>query len=80
MTVKTQRVERLGLSMIVGSDSHFPETVGDAYTVVEASECSLRNILEAVRLGRMELFCPPSKIISKLRMAKHTIASLLHEQ
>jgi len=59
---------RLGLSTIAGSDSHFSETVGDAYTIIDAKDAKLRSILEALRLGRTELFCQPSELKFKIRM------------
>ncbi|MFQ6095579.1 MAG: CehA/McbA family metallohydrolase, partial [Candidatus Bathyarchaeia archaeon] len=62
--------KRLGLPMIAGSDSHFPETVGDAYTIIEAEEATLPSILEALRLGRTELFCRPSKLRSKIKILR----------
>jgi len=60
--------KRLGLSTIAGSDAHFSETVGDAYTIIDAKDAKLPSILEALRLGRTELFCQPSKLKFKIRM------------
>ena len=60
--------ERLGLSMIAGSDSHFPETVGDAYTIIDTEEATLPSILKALRLGKTELFCRPSKLKFKIKV------------
>jgi len=58
---------RLGLSMTAGSDSHFPETVGDAYTIIDAKDTTLSSILEALRLGKTELFCRSSKLKFKVK-------------
>jgi len=65
--------KRLGILMIAGSDSHSPETVGDAYTIIDAKDLSLLSILEAIKLGRTEVFCRPSRLRFKIRMLKHTI-------
>jgi len=44
--------ERLGLPQTGGSDSHIPETVGRAYTVVEAASREPKDVIEAIRKGR----------------------------
>jgi len=44
---------RLGLPQTGGSDSHSAETVGDAYTLIEAEDLSLTGILDAIRVGRV---------------------------
>jgi len=72
--------KRLGLVTIAGSDSHFPETVGDAYTVIEAQDRSLSSILEAVKLGRTEVFCQSSGLPFKAKMLGYTISSLFQEK
>jgi len=41
----------LGLPQVGGSDSHTPETVGRAYTLVEAEEKSAEAVIEAVKKG-----------------------------
>jgi predicted metal-dependent phosphoesterase TrpH len=69
--------KRLGLSIIAGSDSHFSETVGDAYTIIDAKDAKLPSILESLRLGRTELFCRPSKLKFKIRMLGHVVRGFL---
>ncbi len=44
--------KRLGLPETGGSDSHIPQTIGRAYTVLEAEERSTEGVLEALRSGR----------------------------
>jgi predicted metal-dependent phosphoesterase TrpH len=44
--------KNLNLPIIAGSDSHFPETVGDAYTLVNSETRKLDDILHAIKLGR----------------------------
>lgn len=43
--------ERLNLPRLGGSDSHLPETVGDAYTEIEASHPSMEEVIKAIRKG-----------------------------
>ena len=43
---------RLGRPETGGSDSHIPDTVGRAYTVLEAGERSTEAVLNALRKGR----------------------------
>jgi len=71
--------KRLGLSTIAGSDSHFSETVGDAYTIIDAKDAKLPSILEALRLGRTELFCRPSKLKFKIKMLGHVVRGFFKE-
>jgi predicted metal-dependent phosphoesterase TrpH len=44
--------KNLGLFITAGSDSHFAETVGDAYTLIRSETRELTDILHAIRLGR----------------------------
>jgi predicted metal-dependent phosphoesterase TrpH len=44
--------KKLGRSKTGGSDSHIPQTVGRAYTVLEAEERSTEGVLDALRKGR----------------------------
>lgn len=43
--------ERLNLPRLGGSDAHIPETVGDAYTEVEASNPSIDEVFKAIKRG-----------------------------
>lgn len=43
--------ERLDIPSVGGSDAHFPETVGDAYTVIDAGNPRNTDILEAIKAG-----------------------------
>lgn len=44
--------EKLNLPQTGGSDSHIPETVGRAYTVVESESREVDDVIEAIRKGR----------------------------
>lgn len=69
-TVLARRVaERLGLPMVAGSDSHIPETVGDAYTLVDSDSRKVEDILNAIRAGSVQpvgASTSPSKRLLKL--------------
>lgn len=67
-TKNMEMAKRLKVPMLAGSDSHFPETVGDAYTIVDAKSCDAQGILDAIELGRTGIGCHPSKLIFKVKM------------
>lgn len=70
---KSERAAKtLNVSMIAGSDSHIPSTIGDAYTLVEVSSVSVEDVLESIRSGRTTPFGSPTSIKNRilgLRMA-----------
>ncbi|MCW4021148.1 MAG: CehA/McbA family metallohydrolase [Candidatus Bathyarchaeota archaeon] len=71
---------RLGLSITAGSDSHNPETVGDAYTIVYSESRDLKAVLHAIRLGRTSLGGGSSKALFKLRMIRELFTHLLKDR
>jgi len=68
---------KLRIPIVAGSDSHFKETVGDAYTIVYCEDRSIHEVLRAVRLGRTTIGGGSSKISFKLRMLGGMIPHLL---
>lgn len=44
--------EKKGIAQVAGSDSHIPQTIGRAYTVIEADSPDEGSILDAIRSGR----------------------------
>lgn len=54
--------ERLGLPQTGGSDSHMRQTVGDMYTIVNATSRSVEGVLEAIRRGDAKPAGKPSPI------------------
>ncbi len=44
--------EKRGIPQVAGSDSHIPETIGRAYTVIEADSLDEESVLDAIRSGR----------------------------
>ncbi|MEM2112019.1 MAG: CehA/McbA family metallohydrolase [Candidatus Bathyarchaeia archaeon] len=61
-------VKSLKVSILAGSDSHLPETVGDAYTLVYSESRDLDSLLRAIKLGRTAIVPHPSNLTSKLKM------------
>jgi len=68
---------RLRVPIVAGSDSHFVETVGDAYTIIHCEDRSIHEALRAIRLGRTSIGGGPSKISFKLRMIGGTIPHII---
>ena len=44
--------DRLGVAQVAGSDSHASQTVGDAYTLIDAASTTVADILQAIREGK----------------------------
>lgn len=55
------------LPQVGGSDSHIPQTVGDAYTVVDTESSDVKDILEAVRAGRVRAEGRATSVRNKFR-------------
>ena len=55
------------LPQVGGSDSHIPQTIGDAYTVVDANSASVADVLEAIRAGRVRAEGRATSIRNKLQ-------------
>jgi len=55
------------LPEVGGSDSHIPQTIGDAYTVIDSSSTNLKDILDAIRAGRVRPEGKATSIANKLR-------------
>jgi len=75
-TVAKRMADRLGLPMVAGSDSHIPETVGDAYTLIDSSSKSVADILGAIRAGSVEPAGGPTPLSKKLLKVARTLRSL----
>jgi hypothetical protein len=50
-----------------GSDSHIPQTVGDAYTVIDAKSPTPKDVLEAIRAGDVRAEGHATSVQNKLR-------------
>jgi hypothetical protein len=71
-----QMANRLGLPMVAGSDSHIPETVGDAYTLIDSASKNLGDILKAIREGSVEPVGGPTPLGKKLLKLSRTLRRL----
>jgi hypothetical protein len=71
-----QMAGQLGLPMVAGSDSHIPETVGDAYTLIDADSKNLDDILNAIRAGSVEPFGRPTRLSTKVLKMSRTLRRL----
>lgn len=67
---------QLGLPMVAGSDSHIPETVGDAYTLIETDSKNVSDILAAIRAGSVQPVGGPTTLGKKLLKVSRTLRSL----
>jgi hypothetical protein len=67
---------QLGLPMVAGSDSHIPETVGDAYTLIETDSKNVSDILVAIRAGSVQPVGGPTTLGKKLLKLSRTLRSL----
>ncbi len=74
--VAKRMADRLGLPMVAGSDSHIPETVGDAYTLIDSDSKSVSDILSAIRAGSVEPAGGPTPLSKKLLKVARTLRSL----
>jgi len=55
------------LPQVGASDSHIPETIGDAWTVVEANSRNVKDVLDAIRAGRVRAEGHATSVRNKLR-------------
>lgn len=58
---------RFNLPQVGGSDSHIPQTIGDAYTVVDATSTDITDILDAIRAGKVRPEGRATSIRNKIR-------------
>jgi predicted metal-dependent phosphoesterase TrpH len=61
------------LPQVGSSDSHIPQTVGDAYTLVDASSPSVKDVLEAIKAGRVRAEGNATSIRNKLRKLSYKV-------
>jgi len=68
--------KRLRLPMVAGSDSHIPETLGDAYTLIDSESEKVEDILKAIRMGSVQPVGGPTSLSKKLLKLARTLTSL----
>jgi predicted metal-dependent phosphoesterase TrpH len=62
------------LPQVGGSDSHIPESIGDAFTVVDSNSRDVRAVLESIKAGRVHPEGHPTSIRNKFRKLKYKFA------
>lgn len=55
------------LPEVGGSDSHIPQSIGDAYTVVDSATRDLNDVIDAIRTGRVRPEGHPTSVSNKIR-------------
>ena len=58
---------RLRLPAVGGSDSHLPETIGDAFSIIDSQSAEISDILDAIRDNRTIAHGKASRIGSKIK-------------
>jgi predicted metal-dependent phosphoesterase TrpH len=59
--------EKRNLPQTGGSDSHIPETIGKAFTIVEADSRDVASVLEAIRNGPVAAEGRPYRLSDRVR-------------
>ncbi len=62
---------RFGLPQVGGSDSHIPQSIGDAFTVVDAESRTIEGVLQAIRQGKTRSEGHPTSMANKLRKLRY---------
>jgi predicted metal-dependent phosphoesterase TrpH len=66
-----RQARELGLPEVGGSDSHIPQSVGDAYSVVDSPSCDLKDILLAIKAGKVHAEGKPTSVMNKMRKLRY---------
>lgn len=59
--------QKFRLPEVGGSDSHIPQTIGDAYTVIDATSNDIKDILDAIKAGKVRAEGRATSVRNKLR-------------
>jgi predicted metal-dependent phosphoesterase TrpH len=54
-----------------GSDSHIPQTIGDAYTVIDAATSDPRDVVEAIKAGKIRAEGRATSLANKMRKLRY---------
>ena len=63
----TRLADRLGLPKTGGSDAHSHQSVGDAYTIIDADSRRIDDIFEAIRTGRTHPHGHASNLLENIK-------------
>jgi len=66
---------KFALSQVGGSDSHIPQTVGDAYTVIDSQTTDVRDILQAIKSGKVSAAGNATTMLNKARKLRYKFIS-----
>ncbi len=66
---------KLGIPMIGGSDAHYPQSVGDSYTIVKLDSLSFEDLIEAFKKGDVYFGGGLSPFPSRLKTGLEYIVS-----
>ena len=72
-----ETAERLGLSRVAGTDSHYGPQIGCAYTVIEADEPSVEAVARAIVEGKCQPFGKAVPITQNIALEYHRILRML---
>ena len=65
---------KFGLPEVGGSDSHIPESIGDAYTIIDSNSRDVQGVLEAIKAGRVHPEGHSTSIRNKIRKLRYKFA------
>ena len=65
---------KFGLPEVGGSDSHIPQSIGDAYTVIDSPSSNVKDVLEAIKAGKVHPEGRPTSIGNKMRKLRYKFA------
>ncbi len=65
---------KFGLPEVGGSDSHIPQTIGDAYTIIDAESRDIKAVLEAIKAGKVHPEGHATSIQNKIRKLRYKFA------
>lgn len=66
-----REARKFGLPEVGGSDSHVPQSIGDAYSVVDSPSRSVKDILLAIKAGRVHPEGKPTSVMNKMRKLRY---------
>jgi hypothetical protein len=59
------------LPQVGGSDSHIPQTIGDAYTLIDAKSRDVEDVLDGIRSGRVTAGGHATSVMNKMRKLRY---------
>jgi predicted metal-dependent phosphoesterase TrpH len=65
---------KFNLPEVGGSDSHIPQTVGDAYTIVDSATNEVADVVQAIKMGRVHAAGRATSFQNKMRKLSYKFA------